>query len=91
LDEEKSTPIQPWMTHRHLQKVQPGEIVPVEIELLPSSTFFEAGSSLQLIVQGQELLSYRGFGHDDLVNHGSHRIYTGGQYDSHLLLSVVNV
>ena len=89
LDEEKSTPIQPWMTHRHLQKVQPGETVPVEIELLPSSTFFEAGSTLQLIVQGQELLNYHGFGHDDLVNRGNHRICTGGRYDSHLLLSVV--
>ena len=88
-DEEKSTPIQPWMTHRHLQKVQPGAIVPVEIEILPSSTFFEAGSTLRLIVQGQELLNYRGFGHDDLVNHGRHRIYTGGRYDSHLLLCVV--
>ena len=91
LDKEKSTPIQPWMTHDHLQKVQAGETVPVEIELLPSSTFFEAGSTLRLIVQGQELLNYHGFGHDDLVNHGRHRICTGGQYDSHLLLSVVEV
>jgi predicted acyl esterase len=89
LDEEKSTPIQPWLQHRRIQKVQPGEIVPVEIELWPSSTFFEAGSTLKLIVQGQELLNYRGFGHDELVNRGVHRISTGGPYDSYLLVSSV--
>ncbi len=89
LDKEKSTQIQPWMTHRRIQKVPPGEIVPVEIELLPSSTFFEAGSTLRLIIQGQELLNYRGFGHDELVNRGMHRISTGGPYDSYLLVSSV--
>lgn len=91
LDEEKSTQIQPWLKHRHIQKLQPGEIVPVEIELWPSSTFFEAGSTLRLIIQGQELLNYRGFGHDELVNRGMHRISTGGPYDSYLLVASVGV
>lgn len=89
LDEEKSTSIQPWLKHHRIQKVHPGEVIPVEIELLPSSTFFEAGSTLRLIVQGQELLDYAGFGHDELVNRGLHRIFTGGQYDSHLIVLAV--
>ena len=74
---------------RRIQKVMPGKVVPVEIEILPSSTLFEAGSSLRLVVQGHELRDYPAFGHSDSVTHGRHRLFTGGQYDSYLALSVV--
>lgn len=40
LDEERSTPQQPVHTHRREQRLKPGEVVPVEIELWPSSTLF---------------------------------------------------
>jgi predicted acyl esterase len=86
LDPERSTPVQPWHTHRREQKLAPGDVVPVEIEILPSSTLFEAGSTLRLVVQGRELIDYPGFGHDDTVNRGDHRLRTGGRYDSHLLV-----
>jgi len=86
LDPERSTPLQPWHTHRREQKLAPGDVVPVEIEILPSSTLFEAGSTLRLVVQGRELIDYPGFGHDDTVNRGDHRLRTGGRYDSHLLV-----
>jgi predicted acyl esterase len=89
LDEARSTETQPWHTHRRLQKVEPGQAVAADVEVLPSSTLFEAGSSLRLVVQGHELRDYPAFGHTDSVNHGRHRLFTGGRYDSFLVLPVV--
>ena len=51
LDEARSTPTQLWHPHRQLLPVLPGEVVPAEVEILPSSTLFEAGSSLRLVVR----------------------------------------
>ncbi len=89
LDPARSTPWQPFHTHRHPAKVQPGQVVPVEIEILSSSTRFERGSALRLTIQGAEPMEYPGFKHDRLVNAGRHRIYAGGQYDSHLLVPLI--
>ena len=61
-----------------------GEIVPLEIEIWPSATLFEAGSTLQLTIQGHDAARYPAFGHRKLVNRGWHTIFTGGPYDSHL-------
>jgi uncharacterized protein len=89
LDEGRSTETRPWHVHRRVQKVQPGQVVAADIEVLPSSTLFEAGSSLRLVVQGHELRDYPAFGHTDSVNHGRHRLFTGGRYDSFLAVPVV--
>lgn len=91
LDEERSTPWQPWLSHDNPQPLTPNEIVPVEVEILPSSTLFRAGESLQVIVQGRDLFEHPSLAHDhsDDVNQGTHSIYTGGEYDSHLLAPVV--
>lgn len=69
-----------------------GEIVPCEIPILPTSTLFRKGETLKLDISG----IYRGgervevpFGHTDTVNKGMHSIYTGGKYDSYLLVPVV--
>jgi len=89
LDEARSTETRPWHTHRRLQKVRPGQVVAAEVEILPSSTLFEAGSSLRLVVQGHELRDYPSFGHTDSVNRGPHRLFTGGRYDSFLVVPVI--
>jgi len=52
LDPERSRPGRPWHTHRQRQPVQPDEVVPVEIEVLASSTHFEAGTRLCVEVLG---------------------------------------
>ncbi len=90
LDEARSTPQQPWLKHKNMQKLAAGEVVPVEVEILPSGTAFAAGDQLRLVVQGHEILQfgYRNH-HDDSVNAGHHILYTGGQYDSHLLVPVI--
>ena len=53
LDPDRSTPWRPVHTYDEAQPVEPGEVVPVEIALLPSSTFFRGGEKLRLVVQGR--------------------------------------
>jgi predicted acyl esterase len=84
LDLSRSTPLRPWHRHTRAQKLSPGEIVPVEIEIWPSATLFEAGATLQLTIQGHDAAKYPAFRHSKLVNRGWHTIFTGGAHDSSL-------
>jgi predicted acyl esterase len=68
------------------QKVRPGEIVPIEIEVLASSTLFEPQSSLRLDILGTDPARYPAFKHGHSINRGRHFIHTGRGYDSHLLV-----
>ena len=94
LDPARSKPEQPVHTHTREQLLQPGERVPVEIEIWPSSTLFRAGERLRLIVQGQDILR-EGLPnapfakHENTRNQGTHVLRTGGSFDSHLLVPVV--
>ena len=90
LDPERSRPGRPWHTHRQRQPVQPGEVVPVEIEVLASSTHFEAGTRLCVEVLGHDAARYPAFKHGRSVNRGTHSIHTGGRYPSALLTPFVN-
>ena len=87
--------IQPVHKHDKEIKLKPGEIVPVEIEILPSGTLFERGETLQVVLQGSDIYAYpeeyHSNGHTDTVNKGEHVIYTGAEYESHLLVPVVLV
>lgn len=94
LDAARSTPWQPVHTHAREDLLLPGEIVPVEIELWPSSTLFRAGESLRVLVKGMDIyrdaLPNLPFArHEDLRNKGRHVIHAGGDYDSHLLVPVI--
>ena len=93
LDREKSTPWEPYPKSvvGPGQKVRPGEIVPCEIPILPTSTLFRKGETLKLDISG----IYRGgekvdvpFGYTDTVNKGMHSIYAGGKFDSYLLIPI---
>ncbi|MEM8918014.1 MAG: CocE/NonD family hydrolase [Pseudomonadota bacterium] len=89
LDKNLSTAWQPVLQHGEAMPVSPGEVVPVEVEILPSSTLFRAGESLRLIVQGRDLFDHPSLAHKYSVNQGNHTIHSGGQYDSHLLVPVL--
>ncbi len=95
LDEEKSTPYQPVHTHQRELKLEPGQIVPVEIEIWPSSTLFQRGEKLRIVVQGSDIHAYlverHTNRHTETVNRGEHIIHTGGTYDSHLLVPVIPI
>lgn len=97
LDQEKSTIAQPWHKHETELKLSQDEIVPVEIELLPSGTLFKQGETLEVVVKGSEIVignSTPGmktrYEHEETVNKGMHMIYTGGKYDSQLIIPIVN-
>ena len=68
-------------------------VMPGEIEIWPSSTLFEAGEKLRVIVQGSDIYAYpierHTNEHTATVNRGAHIIHTGGRYDSHLLAPVI--
>ncbi|KRF68277.1 acyl esterase [Bacillus sp. Soil768D1] len=96
LDPERSTPYQPVLKHKRLLKLNKGEIVPLEIEILPSSILLRDGESLVLVIKGSEIIieenpsgDTRRYGHTETVNKGTHSIYTGGKYDSFLLVPVI--
>jgi predicted acyl esterase len=89
LDPLRSRPSRPYHPHDRLKKVSANEIVPVEIEILSSSTWFEAGSRLEVAVLGRDAARYPAFRHRHSVNRGRHAIHTGGRFDSHLLVPVV--
>jgi len=89
VDPERSTPWQPFLKHERELLISPGEIVSVEIEILPSSTLFEANESLRLVIKGKDVFSNAMHHHRELCNQGNHTIHAGGKYDSHLLLPVI--
>jgi uncharacterized protein len=100
LDELLSTPHRPWLKHTRLLKLEPGAIVPVDIEILPSSTYFRAGEGLQLVVQGSDILGAPTVAlpamhgamrceHRDSVNRGRHILHAGSNFDSHLLVPLI--
>ncbi|MFM9966935.1 MAG: CocE/NonD family hydrolase [Burkholderiales bacterium] len=104
LDEARSTPCQPWLKHERIQKLKADEIVPVEVEILPSGTLFRAEETLVLLIQGAEILLIDQTRwpinagqalprvrcmHTETVNNGKHVIHAGGKYDSYLLVPVI--
>jgi predicted acyl esterase len=88
LDHERTTEYQPWHLHQREMRVVPGEVIPVEIEILPSSTAFAAGEQLQLVISGADIHHHMSE-HADTRNRGEHVIHTGGRYDSYLLVPVI--
>jgi predicted acyl esterase len=98
LDPELSTPWDPYQLKivGQGEKVSPREIVPCQIEIWPSSYLFHKGETLRLGISGiflgnnPNILSLLGlYGFDDTVNIGPDSIYTGGGYDSSLLIPVI--
>jgi putative CocE/NonD family hydrolase len=92
VDPARSSPWQPVLAHRRALPLAAGEVVPLEIEILPSGTLFRAGETLRLVIQGRDVYRYPRpliqALHDDSVNRGPHVIWAGGDYDSHLLVPV---
>lgn len=93
LDDERSTPMQPWHTHARSLPLQPGQPTLVDIEIWPSSTLFRAGEKLAVRVKGSEFYTYPGvpavIHHQELKNLGRHTILTGGDHASRLLVPVI--
>lgn len=89
MDEKLSNPYQPVQKFQGEKKLKAGEIVPVEIAILPSSTLFRKGESLSLVIQGFSPVQNPLLWYDWLINKGAHVIHTGGKYDSYLQIPVI--
>jgi predicted acyl esterase len=90
LDEDLSSDFQPIQSHLKEEKLSPKEIVPVDIEIVPTSRFWHKGQSLRVQLAGHyiregwfEPLSW------EAVNKGKHIVHSGGKYDSFLQIPVI--
>ncbi len=90
LDPKLSTDFEPVLSHKRELKLQKGEIVPVDIALVPTSWIWHKGQQLRVEVAGRyiregwfEPLTW------ETDNHGQHIIHTGGQYESYLQIPVI--
>ncbi len=90
LDKRLSTPAQPVHMHERAEPLQRGEIVPVDIALIPHATRFRKGDVLRLEVRGRWHYArnpFRGtfpFGYQRSPK-GTCILHTGGPYESGLL------
>lgn len=69
--------------------VVPSDVMELNVEILPSSTLFEAGSSLLLELRGRDITELPNFQHHRIFNCGRHTLYTGPEHLSRLLVPVV--
>jgi putative CocE/NonD family hydrolase len=90
LDPELSTKFQPVMAHKRELKLSKGEIVPIDVEIVPSSRIWHKGEKLRVQIAGRyiregwfEPLAW------DTDNHGKHILHTGGQYESYIQVPVI--
>ena len=78
-----------WAGGRHVGTYANRRLRPVEIEILPSSTSFEPGESLRVVIGGGDIYSNAMLHHRERCNQGNHTLHLGGQYDSGLLVPFV--
>jgi predicted acyl esterase len=91
LDEALSTDDVPAHSFDRVEKLSPGEVVKVEIELLPIGLRFRPGEQLRLVISARNLLGpMMPFVADYTpANRGQHIIHTGGSRPSCLQLPVL--
>ena len=88
LDPQFASDFQPVHSHEKEERMQPGEIVPVDVEMYPHSRIWHKGEKLQVVVAGRFIKTE--WFHDTDMNHasdngdGMHVIHTGGEHDSYL-------
>ena len=91
LDAAKSTDTVPAHTFDRVEKLSPGEVVEVDIDLFPIGLALGEGQSLRLTLSGHHLLGGVMPGVDNVPsdNRGRHIIHTGGPRPSYLQLPVL--
>jgi hypothetical protein len=66
-----------------------GEVVELNVEILPSSTLFEAGTSLVLEIKGRDVTEVPNFQHHQVFNSGFHTLWCGSSFLSVLLVPLI--
>ena len=90
LDETLSTDDVPAHSFDRVEKLSAGEIVDIEIDLLPIGLAFYPGEQLRFIISASNLLGTLMPAIDEYVgaNSGQHVIHTGGNHASYLQLPI---
>lgn len=90
LDKALSTEDVPAHSFDQIEKLSPGEVVDIEIDLLPVGLTFYPGEQLRLVVSSRSLLGTMMPGNREYIpaNSGEHIIHTGGDRASYLQLPV---
>ncbi|MFC4954411.1 CocE/NonD family hydrolase [Acinetobacter puyangensis] len=102
LDREKSTTYQPIHLHTEKLAVQPNVPYPADIEIWPTSIVVPPNYTLALTIQGrdfsfpsqsdgpfQSTTPFMHLGRDAAEFKGKQTIYTGGKFDSYILLPFI--
>lgn len=90
LDVEESTEYHPVLSGTSHLPLGPHEVVRVDIALYPSSTYFAARESLELIISSDEIIPSPPYIKDVGINRGTHIVHCGADYDSHLLIPIIS-
>lgn len=90
LDKTLSTEDVPAHSFDRVEKLSPGQIVDVEIDLLPLGIKFYPGEQLRFVIGSRNLMGTMmpGIGEYTGANNGEHVIHTGGEHASYLQLPV---
>jgi hypothetical protein len=90
LDEKLSTEAIPAHSFDRVEELSPGEVVDVEIDLLPVGLTFYPGEQLRLVISGRSLLGTMMPGNREYTpaNKGQHIVHTGGERASYLQIPV---
>jgi predicted acyl esterase len=93
LDPEKSTIYRPYHTHLEAdyQPLKPGEIVPVEVELWPTTAHIKKGDRIRVDIQPTDGVDHPSpHFYDETYHKGAtNTIYTGPDHPSYLQLPVI--
>ncbi|ORT55146.1 CocE/NonD family hydrolase [Streptomyces sp. CB03238] len=90
VDETLSTDDVPAHSFDRIEKLSPGEVVDVEIDLLPVGLTFYPGEQLRLVISARSILGTMMPGNREYVsqNRGTHVMHTGGDRASYLQLPI---
>ena len=88
LDEKLSTEDVPAHSFDRVEKLSPGEIVDIEIDLFPIGLAFYPGEQLRFVISSRNLVGtiMPGIREYAGANSGQHVIHTGGEHASYLQL-----
>ena len=93
-DEARTQPFWPVHLHRRAAPVAPGEIVPIDIPLLPAAVLVRRDESLELCIQGRWFHARNpvlgGAAAYEQSPGGTVIIHLGGQYDGRLLIPMLS-
>ena len=93
IDKDASLPWEAYHTFDKIELLEPKQIVCLEVNLLPSGTLFQKGEILRLNIQGHWLFKksklYSQIGDYEPSPSGKTKIHSGGKYNSHLLIPVL--